>query len=199
MTLAHKYRRYSDGLAWCDTSLASPAAAQDHLGRAALHAMRARLHRALGDLPATLTEVARAREVLAGVPAESDQPAASWATRRRTEEFAGYDAGYAHSMLGDNAEARAEADRLRDLSHDDDGLELALDLAFLVAYYEEDFDGPAPWWQARGAHARSQSHASTPPQRPRRHGPPGGQAPSGAGAAAPGARRRSSPSVTRTR
>ena len=61
VTLAHRYRRYSDGLAWCDTSLASPAAAQDHLGRAALHAMRARLHRALGDLPATLTEVAGAR------------------------------------------------------------------------------------------------------------------------------------------
>jgi predicted ATPase/class 3 adenylate cyclase len=162
VNLAHKYRRYADGLAWCDTSLASPAATHDHLGRAAVHAMRARLHRALGNLSATLTDVAEARAALASAPADSDPPAAAWATRRRTEEFVGYDAGYAHSMLGDSDAARAEADGLRDLSHDDDGLELALDLAFLVAYYEEDFD------RARAVVAEletltrdSQSHAST--------------------------------------
>ncbi len=162
VTLAHKYRRYSDGLAWCDTSLASPAAAEDHLGRAALHAMRARLHRSLGDLPATLTEVAQARAALAGVPAESDPPANAWATRRRTEELVGYDAGYAHSSLGNNDEARAEADRLRDISHDDDGLEVALDLAFLVAYYEEDFERARAVVAELEALTRdSQSHAST--------------------------------------
>jgi predicted ATPase/class 3 adenylate cyclase len=140
-TLAHKYRRYSDGLAWCDTALASPAAAQDHLGRAAVHAMRARLHRSLGASSATLAEVAKAREVLADVPATDDPAAASWATRARTEQFVGYDAGYAHSILGENDDARAEADRLQEISqHDDEAMTLALDLSFLVAYYAEDYD-----------------------------------------------------------
>ena len=163
VNLAHKYRRYSDGLAWCDTSLASPAAtrgpprsrcrprdaspAAPRPGCAARHAHRG----------------GRGPRGPGGRPGRERPARRSLGDPRRTEEFVGYDAGYAHSILGDNDAARAEADRLREICGDDaDGLELALDLAFLVAYYEEDFD------RARDAVAEleslaraSQSHATT--------------------------------------
>lgn len=158
---AHRFRRFSDGHSWCDTALASPAAAQDHLGRAALYALRARLDRGLGDTTGALADLGKAREVLASVPAEQDGPAAAWASRQRTAQMAAYDAGYAHSILGQGDEARSESALLRRLSEgDDDAMTQALDLAFLVAYYDEDFDQARAVVAELEARGGSQSHAN---------------------------------------
>lgn len=158
---AHRFRRFSDGHSWCDAALGSSAAAHDHLGRAALYALRARLDRGLGDTTGSLADIAKAREVLASVPADQDGPAAAWATRERTAQMTTYDAGYAHSILGQNDEARAEADHLQQLSEgDDDAMTQALDLAFLVAYYDEDFDRARAVVAELEARGGSQTHAN---------------------------------------
>ncbi len=158
---AHRFRRFSDGHSWCDTALASPAATQDHLGRAAVLALRARLDRGLGDTAATLADIGRAREVLAAVPADQDGPAAAWAKRERTAQMAAYDAGYAHSIQGENDEARMEAELLQQLSDgDDDAMTQAFDLAFLVAYYDEDFDRAREVVAELVARGAAQSHAN---------------------------------------
>lgn len=145
---ASRYRRYADGRAWCDSALSSSTASGDHLGSAALWAMRGRLDRAWGDLRGALASVANARTLLESVPADQDGPAAPWASRARTAQMAGYDAGYSHVLLEENDEADAEVADLKLLCEGDDAaMNEALDLAFMVARFEGDID------KARAAYA----------------------------------------------